>query len=57
MEALTLKNEATKLIENLPEDKIRYVIQFVQFIARQDSDEKGIHISSFSSISRKSTII
>ncbi len=57
MEALALKNEATKLIENLPEDKIRYVIQFVQFIARQDSDEKGIHISSFSSISRKSKII
>lgn len=41
MEALALKTEVAKLIETLPEDKIRYVIQFARFIAKQDSVDKA----------------
>lgn len=37
MEALALKSEAVNLIKNLPENKVRYVIQFTKFISQQDS--------------------
>ena len=37
MEALALKSEAVNLIENLPDSKVRYVIQFTKFISQQDS--------------------
>lgn len=40
MEALALKSEAVNLIENLPDSKVRYVIQFTKFISQQDSLEK-----------------
>ena len=36
MEKLTLKNEAFKLIEKLPESKIKYIISFAKFISQQD---------------------
>ena len=39
MEALALKNEAVNLIEKLPASKIKYVIQFTQFISQQDTFE------------------
>ncbi|MBQ1644175.1 MAG: hypothetical protein II103_06560 [Treponema sp.] len=37
MEALALKNEAVSLIEQLPDSKIKYVIQFTKFISQQES--------------------
>jgi hypothetical protein len=40
MEALALKNEAVNLIEKLPVNKIRYVIQFTQFISQQNFFEE-----------------
>ena len=42
MEKLTLKNEAFKLIENLPESKIKYVISFAKFISQQDFLESEV---------------
>lgn len=39
MEALALKNEALSLIEQLPDSKIKYVIQFTKFISQQESLE------------------
>ena len=39
MDALALKDEAVSLIEKLPVSKIKYVIQFAQFISQQDSFE------------------
>ena len=36
MEKITLKNEAFKLIEKLPESKLKYVISFTKFISQQD---------------------
>lgn len=37
MNAVALKEEALNLIEKLPVSKIKYVIQFTQFISQQDS--------------------
>ena len=39
MDALALKDEAVSLIEKMPVSKIKYVIQFAQFISQQDSLE------------------
>ena len=39
MKALALKQEAVDLIEKLPDSKIKYIIQFTQFISQQDSFE------------------
>ena len=41
MNALSLKEEALNLIDKLPASKIKYVIQFTQFISQQDSFNLG----------------